>query len=309
MLNVCVVIPTRNEAKSISNVIRDVEKGLESADCNRLGIFVVDDSYDNTKNEARRAGAEVIRGDGEGLGAAMLKGLKIAAQHKPDVIVSVDGDGQADAVAELPRFISPIRKGEAELVLGSRFCGDNLVEYKYHPLNRLGTRILAAMLRAQTGLPLTDSHGGIRSMTCEVALALELLGTHTYVQEAILDAAEKGFKIKEIPSIWRKREHGKSRVVSSIPKYVIYTLPILVLRSGQHIRFLYSLGLFSIMASVAYFSLILWQESFSFSIGHRTPALILVALLFTAGLQVFFFGFVLQLLKQIIKSIDRATKP
>ncbi len=71
-----------------------------------------------------------------------------------------------------------------------------------------------------------------------VVAELEMVGTHTYVQETIIDAFEKGFRIIEIPSVWKKRENGKSRVLRSIPLYVFYTLPVLILRSGQHIKLL-----------------------------------------------------------------------
>jgi hypothetical protein len=155
---------------------------------------------------------------------------------------------------------------------------------------------------------LTDSHGGIRAMRPEVAAELDMFGTHTYVQESIIDAAEKGFRIKEIPSVWRKREVGTSRVVKSIPRYVFYTLPILLLRSGQHIRGLYMLGMLSCLMSLLVFATVLIEER-TLMIGHRTPALILIALLFTTGIQLFFFGFTLQLINQIKRNVDRLKKP
>jgi hypothetical protein len=215
----------------------------------------------------------------------------------------VDGDGQAEP-QELARFLEPIEKGEAELVLGSRFQEQGLVEYKYRWKNRLGTRLLVRILRAQTGLPLTDSHGGIRAMVPEVVERLEMVGTHTYVQETIIDAVEKGFKVKEIPSAWRRREHGGSRVVGSIPRYVAYTLPVLLLRSGSHIRWLYGLGALLAAGAVLVFLVVLAQEGFQVKgIAHRTPAFLLIALMVLAGLQLFFFGFVLQLLKQMNKKL------
>ena len=132
-----------------------------------------------------------------------------------------------------------------------------------------------------------------------------MLGSHTYVQETIIDAAEKGFRIVELPSAWRVREHGKSRVVGSIPKYVFYTFPVIMLRSGYHIRLLYSIGIWMVLLAFAYFLFVWWQEDFSFRLGNRTPALILVALMIISGIQLFFFGFILQLMNQIKRSIDR----
>ena len=308
MSRACVVVPTRNEQASIAAVIAEIRRGFAGSRYDEVVILVVDDSSDETRRIASQHGATVVRGDGDGLGSALFKGLRAAVETAPDVILAVDGEGQADAASEISRFLAPIERGEADLVLGSRFRQPASVGYRYRPINRFGTRILSAMLRAQTGLPLTDSHGGLRAMRPEVAASLEMLGTHTYVQETIIDAADKGFRIVEIPSAWRPRKAGGSRVVSSIPKYVFYTLPILLLRSGQHIRSLYTIGLLSVAAAFAIFLAVVIEEG-SLRLAHRTPALLLVVLLFTGGLQLFFFGFVLQLLKQLKKSIDRHNAP
>jgi hypothetical protein len=160
-------------------------------------------------------------------------------------------------------------------------------------------------LRRLTGLPLTDSHGGIRAMVPDVVRELQLIGSHTYVQETIIDAVEKGFRVVELPSVWRKRAFGTSRVVRNIPKYIAYTLPVLLLRSGQHIRALYTTGLLLFIGAFIIFGAIFVEEGFTLRLGHRTPAFLLIALMVMAGLQLLFFGFSFQLLKQIKRSIDR----
>jgi len=59
------------------------------------------------------------------------------------------------------------------------------------------------------------------------------------------------------------------------------------------------MGLLAITLAFAIFAVILVQEGFTYALADRLPGLTLVALLVTTGLQFFFFGFVLQLLKQI----------
>ena len=56
----------------------------------------------------------------------------------------------------------------------------------------------------------------------------------------------------------------------------------------------------------ATFIIVLIQQGFTLQLAPRLPALVLVALFITTGLQLFFFGFVLQLLKQIKRNVDRA---
>ena len=143
-------------------------------------------------------------------------------------------------------------------------------------------------------------------MTAEVVREMEMLGTYTYVQETIIDAVEKGFRVQEIPSAWRNRGYGRSRVVSSIPTYVFYTLPILIIRSKQHIKWLYSLGIIFVGLALAYFLFISYQASFQFkAMFSRLPSFLLIALLTLTGIQLFFFGFVLELIKDIKYRIDR----
>ena len=299
-----VVIPTKNEEKTIRAVIAEVREAFVDLPCD-VEILITDDSTDSTRLVARECGAHVVNGGGEGLGSAMYRGLKEALYFNPDVILSIDGDGQTDAGREIPQFVKPILERRADLVLGSRFAKEGLVRYRYQSVNMLGTRVLTWILRRMTGLPVTDSHGGIRAMVPDVARELQIIGSHTYVQETIVDAFEKGFRIIELPSVWRKREFGRSRVVGNIPKYIAYTLPVLLLRSGQHIRALYAIGSLLFVGAFVVFALVIIEEGFTLALGHRTPAFIMIALMIMAGLQLLFFGFSFQLLKQIKRAVDR----
>jgi glycosyltransferase involved in cell wall biosynthesis len=305
LLKVCVLVPAKNEAASIQRVIEAIQTGFDPARYEPPQVIVVDDSVDDTRRLATAAGAQVLVGGGRGLGAAMYDGLKAAAGLDCDYIITIDGDGQAD-VSELPRFLQPLEQGEADLVLGSRFKQEGLVTYHYRFINHFGTRVLSAILRRFTGLPLTDSHGGIRAMRRIVAEELEMLGSHTYVQETIIDAVEKGFRVTEIPSVWNQRLHGTSRVVSSIPKYVFYTLPILMLRSGQHIRLLYSGGILMTLLALLYFFVIVAEAHFNLKgLGDRVPAFVWITLMISIGFQCFFAGLTLQLMKEMKYKVDR----
>ncbi len=308
MAKVCVVLPTKNEEKTIAQVIADIRRVLSDNEYKDVSFVVTDDSSDQTRNIAKSEGALVVNGGGRGLGYAMYLGLEASLQFDPDYILSFDSDGQCDP-EELKWFMAPLESDEADMVIGSRFQRPDLIAYKYRWINRLGTIILSKILRLFTGLPLTDSHGGIRAMRSEVVEELEMLGTHTYVQETIIDAVEKGFRVKEIHSVWKLRKHGESRVVRSIPLYIFYTLPILILRSKQHIKWLYSLGIIFVSLALAYFAFISYQASFNFKIMFsRLPAFLLITLLILTGIQLFFFGFILDLIKDIKYRLNRLDK-
>lgn len=306
---ICVVIPSRNEEKRIGETLDEVNQVFRNRGLPHPVILLTDDSNDDTRRIARDKGAFIVNGGGKGLGFAMYAGLKASLAYRPDIVIAYDSDGQVDP-EEIPVFIEEMEKSGADLVLASRFVKPGLVQYEYPYINRFGTVVLSGILRAFTGLPLTDSHGGIRAMRPEVIEELEMIGTHTYVQETIIDAREKGFRIIEIPSVWRRRTAGKSRVVGSIPTYVFYTLPVLILRSRQYLKWLYSLGLILVATAVGYFGYVFWwQENMSVArLLQRIPALLAVTLLIITGIQLFFFGFILQLLKGIKYQVDKAAR-
>ncbi len=303
--NICVVLPTKNESDQISKVISDIFNLFKTLQLNKPVIIITDDSKDDTRKLAKEAGAEVINGGGKGLGFAMFQGLKHALKFSPKYILTCDSDGQTD-INEIPKFLEPLENGKADLVIGSRFSKPNLIDYRYRWINRFGVIVLSKILRSFTGQKITDSHGGLRAMTYNVANELEMLGVHTYVQETIIDASEKGFRIIEIPSVWKKRKSGKSRVVGSIPTYIFYTLPILIIRSKQYIKWTYSIGILFILFAIFYFVFISWESSFEFkTMFSRLPSFVLISVLIIAGIQLFFFGFIIQMIKNIKYRLDR----
>jgi len=302
---ICLVLPTRNEAEILADVVGEVQRAFAKHGLKEPIVVISDDSRDNTRTIARQLGLEVVIGGGRGLGLAMQVGLRAALAFNPDVIVSMDADGQSNP-DEIMSFLEPIARGSADMVVGSRFREKGLILYPYKWLNRSGILILTWILRRLTGLALTDSHGGLRAMRPEVVREFDLLGTHTYVQESIIDAYEKGFRIIEVPSVWRERIKGSSQVVSSIPKYIMYTLPILLMRSGVHVRWLYTAGSLLILAALLYFGLVAWEEGFRFKqMFSRLPAFVLITLLTVVGVQLFSLGFLAEMLRNIKARVDR----
>jgi len=112
-MRVTTVIPTRNESSNI----REVIQGIRDASVPDLDILVVDDGSDGTAEIATEAGAKVIRGQGKGLGQAILDGIDAATG---EVVVVMDGDLSHNAHA-IPGLLRPILSGEADMVIGSRY--------------------------------------------------------------------------------------------------------------------------------------------------------------------------------------------
>ena len=304
-LRICLVLPTRNEAATIERIVEQIRAAFRAHDLKPPILLITDDSHDATREIARGLGVHVVIGGGKGLGVAMERGLKASLILRPDVIMSADADGQSD-MNEIMRFLNPIATGETDLVIGSRFLEPELIQYRYKMVNRFGILVLSRMLRWITKLPFTDSHGGLRAMRPEVVRFLEIIGTHTYVQETIIDAYEKGYRIKEVPSKWYPRIQGKSQVVGSLAKYVMYTLPILIIRAGAHIRWSYTAACALMTVALGYFLFVMWQSAFDLTrMFSRLPALVFISMMIMASIQLFTLGFLTEIIGGIKLRVDR----
>jgi len=116
MKDVSVVLPTKNEEESIGICIEKIQKVFNEHHIDGE-IIVADNSTDNTPEIAKRLGAKVIVPDEHGYGNAYQFGF---ARASGDYIVMGDGDNTYD-FTDMPRLLEPLKRGEADLVLRSRF--------------------------------------------------------------------------------------------------------------------------------------------------------------------------------------------
>jgi len=158
-----------------------------------------------------------------GVGAAMRTGINYAKKIRPDILVTLDGDGQHDP-NDIPRLIKPILSGEADFVIGSR-----RLENDHHMklINLIGNRILNLIVSMFIRTKINDSQSGFRVLNQKSIMALNLEGDKTYVQEMIIDLSLKGKKIKEVSIETKHRNHGKSKVTSNIIDYAIKVIIII----------------------------------------------------------------------------------
>ena len=282
------VLPVKNEENTIKEIIEKIILKLKSN--NKLSFLVVSDSSDNTDEIVSKIeNVKVLNGSNIGLGFSILLGIKEAVKLSPDYIFTIDTDGQVD-LDEIDVFIKESSENKnIDIFLSSRFLGKNLIKYNYPKINRLGTIILKNIINLFTNFKVTDSHGGIRLFKRIVGERLKLIGDHTYVQEFLIDAYQNNFKIKEIPSKWLKREYGKSKVVSSIFKYVFNVAPILFVRANLHKKLFYTLGFLGLF----YFIYSLFFENDNSLIIFNTSILLLVS------------GYLLEVAKNIVFYIKR----
>ena len=186
-----IVIPAFNEAESIRAVVESVrECGFET-------VVVDDGSDDATTSRARAAGAMVLQhAVNRGYGAALTTGSEWALQKGYDIIVHFDADGQHDA-QEIEALIEPIRSGEADATIGSRFLGES----RSMPWSRkLAIKLAIQFTRVLSGVLLTDAHNGFRAFS---AAGFQSLGCRedgmAYASEVVEKAARRNLRLREVP--------------------------------------------------------------------------------------------------------------
>jgi len=203
---VSVIIPALNEQDSIGLVISDIPKDLVKE------IIVVDNgSTDKTAEVAQNAGAKVVREEQRGYGAACLKGITSA--NNPDIVVFLDGD-YSDYPDELGKIISPILKGETDLVIGSRVAGSR--DKKVLPPHAYwGNRLTTWLINLFYHYHFTDL-GPFRAIRFN---ALQKLGmrdkNYGWTVEMQIKAVKHNLRIREVPVSYRKRI-GKSKVTGTL---------------------------------------------------------------------------------------------
>jgi glycosyltransferase involved in cell wall biosynthesis len=217
-LFILAVIPAFNEEKSIADVVQRTAKHV---DC----VVVVDDSSrDNTAELALLSGATVLRhSKNMGVGATMITGIEYAQKLRPDIVVTLDADGQHKP-EEIPRLIRLVVAGKADCVVGSRFLQGSLANTSF--IKRVGNKFFTFITNLLAGAKLTDTQTGFRALNKKALFALDLKCKFTYTHEMIIILSHKGCRIGEVPIRVEPRKQGNSKVTSNIFGYVFKSLAI-----------------------------------------------------------------------------------
>jgi len=212
---ITVIIPTKNEEKSIGEIIEQAKAFADE-------ILVVDGhSTDRTREIASEKGAKVVLDRGKGKGDGVRVGI---TEAKENIIVFIDADGSHNP-EDIPRLLKPILEGEADLVVGSRIQGgsDELMGDIGKFIRMTGSNIITLTINYRWGVDLTDSQNGFRAIRREVADKLGLKeNIFTIEQEMIMKCLKKGYRVVEVPAHECSREFSRSRIIvwRMWPRYV-----------------------------------------------------------------------------------------
>ena len=194
---ILIAIPVFNEERSVDRVLGEVARHAAAFGGD---ILVIDDgSTDSTPLLLARHSVEVIRhGKNRGYGRAMQDMLEWAKFRRYDWVISMDCDEQHEP-ASLPDFVAAIRRGDADIVSGSRYIDESLPGDPAPEDRRRINALLTRELNARLPLGITDAFCGYKAYRASACarLALDASG-YDFPMQFWVQACAAGLRIEEL---------------------------------------------------------------------------------------------------------------
>jgi len=289
---ISIVVPVFNESESIGLLLDEVINVMSSHKFNFELIVVNDGSKDNTHQVLKQLTLKIkelsvisLRKN-YGQTAAMSAGFD---NSKGDIVITLDGDLQNDP-NDIPLLISEINNGY-DLVCGWRF------DRKDKLINRKIPSKIANKLKANvTGLKLHDYGCSLKAFMKEIIEDIKLYGElHRFLPVL---ANIEGARISEIKVNHRSRQYGSSKYGIDRTFRVLMDLLTVWFMTKFLTRPMYGfgfVGIISIFISLAISSYLIVLKIMGEDIGNR-PLLMFALILGIAGVQLFSFGLLSELL-------------
>ncbi|MFW6448632.1 MAG: S-layer glycoprotein N-glycosyltransferase AglJ [Halobacteriota archaeon] len=262
--DVCVLVPTLNEAATIGSVI----EGLREAGYDR--ILVMDGgSEDRTRDIAADHGAEVRVQSGSGKGQAVIEAVEeIEARY----VLMLDGDGTYRPT-DADRVLEPVVNGDADHAIGNRF--HDMEAGAMTRLNRFGNRMINRLFRFINRRDLNDILSGYRAFSRESFQELDLNASGFGIEAEMTGSAIRhGHRIEEVPIVYQRRPSSSETKLHPVRDgAVILTTLYLIARMNNPLVFFGSIGLLSAAFGVGLGLYVGYRWYFA-SVSHEIMAVV-----------------------------------
>jgi dolichol-phosphate mannosyltransferase len=236
MAGVWLILPTYNEAENIEHVVAAARVQLAATGREHRILVVDDGSPDGTGAIADRLASEhdevevLHRQSKDGIGPAYLAGFGRALVGGAELVMEMDSDFSHDP-ADIPRLVAAA--DDADLVLGSRYVdGGGVTDWGLG--RRLISRGGSLYARLLLGVPVRDLTGGFKCFRRTVLETLDLSGVGTdgygFQIEVTYRALRAGFRVREVPILFRDRRVGASKMSARIAVEAFWKVPLLRFR-------------------------------------------------------------------------------
>jgi glycosyltransferase involved in cell wall biosynthesis len=201
---VSVVIPTLNEAGTIKAAIDTIDKYVMYP----KEIIIVDsNSTDGTIEIVKDTNlCRLIIEPRRGYGVALRTGMKNA---KGNIIIMVDADGTYE-FKHINRLIDHMITKDVDMVLGTRMYDPKKAMGFF---NFLGNKVITFCFDFCYSQFLSDSQSGFRAISHEAIDKVKLKEDDmAFATEMLIQFAKGGFTMVEVPTTYKHREYGKTKL-------------------------------------------------------------------------------------------------
>ncbi|MFC7045585.1 S-layer glycoprotein N-glycosyltransferase AglJ [Halobacteriaceae archaeon GCM10025711] len=295
--DVCVLIPTLNEAETIGDVIEGFnDQGLDN-------VLVVDGhSTDRTRDVAEEHGARVVVQSGSGKGQAVREGL---THVESEYVLMLDGDGTYRP-ADADRMLEPLLEGGYDHVIGDRFA--DMESGAMSRLNRAGNRLINRAFHTIHGRDFGDILSGYRAFSLasvdRMHLRSEGFGIET---EMAVECVKHGVQTKVVPVTYRERPDGSETNLHPFRDGGVILVTLYRLAKTHNPLFYFgSVGVLLLLLG-AVMGTYVGVEWFTQRISHEVIA-VLAAFSIMFGFQLLMFGFlsdmIVSLHQELLRRMD-----
>ena len=286
-MKLIIQIPCFDEELTLPGTLADLPRQIPGIDT--VEWLVIDDGSSDRTIEVARAGGvhHIVRlTNNKGLAAAFQAGLDACLKLGADIVVNTDADNQYMG-ADIPKLVTPILAGEADMVIGDRETDQ--IEH-FSPLKKRLQRWGSAVVRRASDTTVPDTTSGFRAYNREAALQMQVVSKFTYTLESIIQAGKQTVAIDHVP-IRTNEQTRESRLFPSMWAYVrrntVSIFRIYALYEPLRV-FMAAAGVFAVIAAVIW-ARFLWFYFSGEGAGH-IQSLILGSTLFIVAVQLAALG-------------------
>ena len=230
------ILPTYNEAGDVGPIVAAAGEVLGRAAPEGFRVLIVDDgSPDGTGELAEELAAEhdwvavLHRTEKAGIGPAYLAGFRHALAAGAGFVMEMDSDFSHDP-ADLARLLAAAREG-ADLSSARATPGGGV---RTVLLRRVISEGGSTYARVVLGLKVKDLTGGFKCFRREVLETIRLDSVrsrgYAFQVELTYRAVQAGFRVVEVPIVFRDRERGQSKMSWRIAVEAMWLVPLLRFR-------------------------------------------------------------------------------
>jgi len=239
---IAVLIPCYNEEMTVGKVVSDFKDALPSAK-----VYVFDNnSNDNSSEEARKAGAEVVLSSRQGKGNVVKHMFNTV---DADLYIMADSDDTYPA-ASASKLISEMVNTNADMVVGTRFESHETKAFRL--FHKLGNKLISGTIRFLFSTNIKDVLSGYRVFSKDYVNSVFLKSRGFEVEtEMTLQALIRNMTISEVPIEYAERPEGSISKLNTFSDGVqIFRAIFMIFKDYKPILFFSTFSLLFFIAGI-----------------------------------------------------------